>query len=378
MASNPERLRLWREAKAITSKVTAEGRATLNVAERARFDDLMAGIERIDAVGHNGRQPHAHLLRPESTRNPAMPSTFSELLSRNGSALIEHRALAIGTASAGGNLAPTGFVNELWRHLEAVSPVTSVARVFTTRDEANLEVPILATYGSAGSVAEGSAIAGTDPSFTQVTLNAHRYAQLIRASNTLLNSQAVNLDGFMGELFARNIDAVTGPLYAFGTGTTQPQGYAHGAGTAIVGGTAVGGAFTYDHLADMLTTLDSGYQSNAVWLFSPSAVGTLRKLKDDESRPLWQPSVAAGEPPTLFGRPVYVDRHLGAVATNGTSVVCMAPEAYAVRFGSGGIRVDRSDDAYFSTDEVAFRAVIATDARYLDPDSAVRFVGGSA
>jgi hypothetical protein len=56
----------------------------------------------------------------------------------------------------------------------------------------------------------------------------------------------------------------------------------------------------------------------------------------------------------------------------------MAPEAYALRFGGGGIRVDRSDDAYFSTDEVAFRAVVATDGQYLDSSAAVRFVGGSA
>jgi hypothetical protein len=136
--------------------------------------------------------------------------------------------------------------------------------------------------------------------------------------------------------------------------------------------------FTYDNLADMLSGLDSKYQASAVWLMSPSAVGTLRKFKDDESLPLWQPAMAAGEPPTLFGRPIYVDRHLGAVATGGTSVVVMGPSTFAIRFGGGGIRVDRSDDAFFSSDEVGFRTVVATDSNYLDTAGAVRFVGGTA
>jgi hypothetical protein len=56
----------------------------------------------------------------------------------------------------------------------------------------------------------------------------------------------------------------------------------------------------------------------------------------------------------------------------------MDPSAFALRFGGGGIRIDRSDDAFFSTDEVGFRAVVATDSQYLDNKAAVRFVGGTA
>jgi HK97 family phage major capsid protein len=379
-AAGRERLALLREAQAIsTSAIEAKRSPTSDELRRwkeliEKADDLQEEIYRLEESGQSIR---ASLYR-SGDHTMSAPSTLLELVNRSGSFVAERRALSLGTASAGGNTAPIGFVNSLYTHLQIVSPVQAVARVLTTDDEANLQVPTLATFGSAAAVAEGSALAGTDPTFGQVTLKAHRYAQLVRASNTLLSSQTVDLDSLMGEVFARNIDSVTGPLYAFGGGTTAPQGYASGAGSAVTGGTGVAGAFDFDDLADMLTGLDSTYQQSAVWLMSPSAVGTLRKLKDDESRPLWQPAMTAGEPPTLFGRPIYVDRHLGAVATGGTSVVVMDPSAFALRFGGGGIRIDRSDDAFFSTDEVGFRAVVATDSQYLDNKAAVRFVGGTA
>jgi len=375
-------MKVWRQAKAITSKAAAEARE-LTGQERRQLDELLAELDALDTARRSTRDAAIRAaVRPEPNRGTMTPTTFSELLSRNAAVTLpyverEVRALALGTASAGGNVSPAGFVNELYRALDLTSPVTAAARIFTTESESDLEVPTLTSWGSAASVAEGSALPGTDPTFGQVVLKAHRYAQLVKASNTLLNSQAVSLDPFMAELFARNIDAVTGPLYAHGTGTSQPQGYAHGAGSAIVGGTAVGGAFTADDLFNMYAALDSKYQSGAIWLLSPSAVGTLRKLKDDDLRPLWQPSLSAGDPPTLMGRPVFTDRHLGAVATNGTSVVVMDPSTFAIRFGGGGIRVDRSDDAFFETDEVGFRAVVATDSKYLDTAGAVRFVGGS-
>jgi len=375
MPSNPAAHAVWLEAKAITSAAAA-ARRELTAGERRTLDALLTRLDRLEGRTPN---PHPSVVRPEPQEGPEMtPNTFSEMFTRNGSAVAEYRALSIGTASAGGNTVPNGFVNELWRALEATSPVAAAARIFTTPDEADLDVPTLATQGSAVNVAEGSAIGGTNPTFGQIQLKAHRYAQLVRASNSLLNSNAVNLDSFMAELFANNLDAAVGGLWAFGTGTTEPQGYAHGAGSAVTGGTSVAGAFTSDNLADMLSGLDVKYQANAVFLASPSAVGTLRKLKDKDDRPLWQPSMALGEPATVLGRPVFTDRHLGAVETGGTSVVVMDPNAFAVRFGGGGVRIDRSDDIYFASDEVAFRAVIATDSKYLDTASAVRFVGGSA
>ena len=375
-----DRHSVWAEARRLIDDAVAEGRERLSVDEHHRFGSLMARLDELDGVGQTYDRSLFYRKGPDTVSTSTLANILSD---RDGAHLVryasrEQRALAVGNAAAGGNLAPQDFVNELWRHLETRSPVLANARVFATQGGRDLVIPTLSSWGSAVTAAEGSAIGGTDPAFGQLVLKDHKYGQIVRVSNELLADQAVGLEGFMAELFARNVDQLVGPLYAFGTGTTQPSGYASGAGSAITGGTGVAGAFTYNNLADAFASLDSGYQANAVWMMSPSAVGTLRKLTDTTGQPLWSAPVSADAPATLFGRPIAVDRHLSPVGVGGTSVVVLDPSAFAVRLADGGVIVDRSADAYFEYDQTGFRATVRTDSALLDADAAVRFVGGTA
>jgi HK97 family phage major capsid protein len=380
MSTNAARHAVWTQARKIIDDVVADGRDRPTLDEHRRIELLMADLDVLDGAVSTFDRSSLYRKGPDTVSTTTLANI---LASRDEQHLVryasrEQRALAVGTASAGGNLAPQDFVNELWRHLETRSPVIANARIFSTQGGRDLVIPTLTSWGSAVSAAEGSAIGGVDPTFGQTILRDHKYGQIVRVSNELLADQAVGLEGFMAELFARNVDQLVGPLYAFGTGTTQPQGYAYAAGSTITGGTGVAGRFTYNNLADAFSALDSGYQAGAIWMMSPSAVGTLRKLTDDNGQPLWQAPVSTDAPPTLFGRPIAVDRHLGAVATGGTSVVVIDPSAFAVRLADGGVIVDRSPDAYFEYDQTGFRATLRTDSALLDSDAAVRFVGGTA
>ena len=382
MSASAQRLAVWHQAKSIVDSAAAE-RRELTASERCRLDSHLARIDAMD----NATAPIAEwrsLVAPSDPPKVDPMSNVSTFIRSGGTGATtvpyeprEVRALNTVTGSAGGNTVPTDFVRSLWTHFEARSPILSAARVFTTVDGRDLEVPVLGSYGSAVSVAEGSTIAGTDPTFDKVTLNARKYAQLLRVSNELLADNGVSIESYLGEIFASAVDELVGPLYAFGGGTTEPQGYASGAGTTITGGTGVAGAFTYNDLADMLGALEPNHQRSAVYMMSPSAVTTLRKMTDLEGRPLWSPAVTAGDPATLFGRPVITDPHLAPVGIGGTAVVAVDPSAYAVRIVEG-LEVDRSADAFFSSDETAFRAILRTDADYLSDSAAVAFVGGTA
>ncbi len=377
---SPEQRAVWDAAKAITDAAVAANRE-LTAGEHRQLD---AHFKQLDALEAAVRNDVAALITPREPRIPNMNQTMTFLRSGGrGSTTVpyaapETRALDTVTSSAGGATVPDDFVRELWRHLEARSPILSAARVFATPAGRDLDVPILASTGTAVTATQGSAIGGTDPTFSTLQLKSFKFAQLLKVSGELLRDNGVQLESYFAEIFASNVDALVGPKYAFGTGTAEPSGYASGAGSAIIGGTGVAGAFSYDDLANMLGGLESNHQAGAFFMMSPSAVSTLRKLKDNEARPLWQPAMAAGEPATLFGRPVVTDPHLGSVAVGGTSVVCVDPQAFAVRVADGGLQVDRSADAFFSSDEVAFRAILRTDSGYLSDAAAVRFVGGTA
>jgi HK97 family phage major capsid protein len=66
-----------------------------------------------------------------------------------------------------------------------------------------------------------------------------------------------------------------------------------------------------------------------------------------------------------------------AVAVGAKSVIFGDLTAYVARIVRG-IRFERSDDRYFDTDEIAFRAVIRGDGGLLDSSGAVKHYLGAA
>ena len=93
---------------------------------------------------------------------------------------------------------------------------------------------------------------------------------------------------------------------------------------------------------------------------------------------MWQPNNIVDEPERLLGFPVYTSPSV-AVAGSAVKSVLFGnfPEAYIIR-DAGGVRLERSDDFQFDTDQVAFRAVIRTDGRGSYGKAIRAFVGGTS
>lgn len=60
-------------------------------------------------------------------------------------------------------------------------------------------------------------------------------------------------------------------------------------------------AVTADSLIDLVYTLNSAYRANGTFVMNSATTGAIRKLKDTTNQYLWQPSLIAGQPPTLHG-----------------------------------------------------------------------------
>jgi HK97 family phage major capsid protein len=72
-------------------------------------------------------------------------------------------------------------------------------------------------------------------------------------------------------------------------------------GSASVIGDADGGV---DGLIGLMYALHPFYRSRGVFMANGTTIGTLRKLQDANKNYIWQPSVQAGQPDTLLGRPI--------------------------------------------------------------------------
>lgn len=109
-----------------------------------------------------------------------------------------------------------------------------------------------------------------------------------------------------------------------------------------------------------------------------STAGAVRKIKTSEGQYIWQPSVIAGQPDTILGKPVLTDPNMPAIAASAESVAFGDFSQYFVRL-AGGIRFERSDEFAFGNDLVTFRALMRADAALVDLTGAIKtFTGGTA
>ncbi|MDV8146260.1 phage major capsid protein [Arthrobacter sp. B10-11] len=295
--------------------------------------------------------------------------------------LTEYRALSKGTASAGGNAVPTSMLSKLYEHLiETATLVRAGATVFNTDSGANMDIPVTTAHGTAALVAEAGTIGQSDPTFAKRTLGAYKYADLIIVSNELLTDSGVDMEGYLARMAGRAVGNALGAHLVTGTGGgTQPTGILTSATSGATSPTGTVGAPSFDTLSDLYYSVIAPYRNSpeAGWLVKDTTVAGLRKLKDTTGRYLWEPSIIAGQPDTIFGKPVYTDPNVPATGLNAKSVIFGDLSTYMVRLVNN-VRFERSDDFKFDSDQAAFRCIIRGDGILADQTGAVKFAVGAA
>ena len=294
---------------------------------------------------------------------------------RAGASENEIRALYSDTGTSG-TLIPTTFVRELYAYMEETSAVRQIARVFSTTGGETLEFPSVLAHGQGTQViAQGTAIGGTDPTFTEMTLGAYKFGQLVGVSRELLSDSGVDILGFLAQDLGYAVGRTVAPNYVTGAGSTGPKGVMVAAGTGVkTGGTLV--TVDFDDLIDLQHSVASPYRPSAVWLMNDSTAAQIRKLRAGAGDAagtvlgeyLWQPSVVAGQPDRLLGHPVYTDFSVAAQGSAARAVAFGDFSTFYVR-DAGQMRVERSDDYGFNTDTVYFRAVMRTDSDLRDSNA---------
>jgi HK97 family phage major capsid protein len=403
------RQKAWHEAKALMTRATDEKRE-LDGEEQAQLDRIWSDIDAKDVQIKDitaraqseretdiAREAYADLVRPVEA--PVVDAVDAFLRGQTSARFIdidirkaaaEKRAIRAGagvkelrdlstTAAAGGNTIPTSFERTLYDFLETVSGVRQIAQVITTTGGENLDLPRVASHGTAAIVGEGTAIAEADPSFAKVTLGAWKFGQLLQMSAELLQDSGVDIVGFAAADMGRALGRVTGAAYVSGTGSNQPQGVLTACGTGVTGGTGVAGVPTIANLTDLVYSLgDPGYRANASFLMRDATAGKIRNLVNTSGDFLWQPSVQAGQPDRLLGFPVVTDPAVAATAVNANSVAFGDFQAGFVIRDAGSIRIERSDDYAFANDLVTWRAVLRTDSDLRDANAIKLYRGGTA
>lgn len=253
----------------------------------------------------------------------------------------DNRAQGVTTGLGGGYTVPASFWAKVTETVKYYGDIINIAEVITTDTGADLPWPTNDDTSNIGArLSENTQISGQDITFGQKLLKAWVYtSKLLLVSYQLLQDTGVDIEAFIAKKAGQRIGRILNTEFTVGAGAgTMPQGFMVG---ATAGVTAAGAAaITFDDLMNLKFSVDKAYRqgSNVRWAMHDQVVLAVRKLKDSQNRPLWEPSQQVGEPDILLG---------AAISTNNDMSATIATTLKTVAFGdfSAGYAVRQAKDS---------------------------------
>ena len=376
-----KRAKAWDAAKAfLDSKRGADG--MMSAEDAATYDRMEADVvnlgreierlERQSAIDRELSQPVGKPLtaRPEPGADQGKTGTATDeykaaFWRTMRAKSVPHEvlnALQVGVESEGGYLAPDEYQRTLIEALEDQNIFRQLAHVIST-SSGDRKIPVVASKGTASWIDEEAAYPESDDSFGQVSIGAYKLATMLKVSEELLNDSVFDLPSYIAREFARRIGAAEEEAFFTGNGTGKPTGILNATGGAETGVTAASAtAITMDEVMDLYYSLRAPYRRNAVFIMNDSTIKAIRKLKNGNGDYLWQPSLTAGQPDTLLGRPVYTSSYMPAIAA-GNKTILFGDLGYYWVADRQGRSFKRLNELYAATGQVGFLASQRVDGK---------------
>lgn len=277
-------------------------------------------------------------------------------------------ALQEGTDSEGGYLVPDEFERTLVEALEEENVFRTLAHVIRT-SSGDRKIPVVASKGSASWVDEEGAYQESDDAFSQVSIGAYKLGTMIKVSEELLADSVFDLEAYISKEFARRIGSREEESFFNGDGKGKPLGILAATGGADVGVTAASAtAITADEVIDLFYSLKAPYRKNAVWLLNDATVKQIRKLKDSTGQYLWQPSLVAGTPDTILGRPVKTSAFMPTAAA-GAKTIAFGDFKYYWIADRQGRTFKKLSELFAATGQVGFMGTQRVDGKLILPEA---------
>ncbi|QYX58078.1 phage major capsid protein [Roseovarius sp. SCSIO 43702] len=281
-----------------------------------------------------------------------------------------------GTDSEGGYLAPVEWDRTITDKLVEVSPMRSIASVQSISTAGFKKLFNLRGTGS-GWVGETAARPETTtPTFGEMSFAPGEIYANPAATQAMLDDAEVDLEAWIAGEVQTEFAKQEGLAFVSGNGTNKPAGFltfAAGAGNAAtnpLGAIAVktaasATALDEDELLDLIYGVPSSYTDGARFVMNRTTMGVARKLRDNDGRQLWQPSMQAGQPSQLLGYPVTEMADMPDIAT-GTTPIAFGNFARAYLIvDRTGVRVQR--DPFTQKPYVLFYTTKRVGGGVVDP-----------
>ena len=341
------------------------------------FDNLTADIKRTEKQIEREKDMNAPANKPifsqygdDSQREDEAKSqieTYTRAFwkAQKGEVLTpeESRSLNTGTAEKGGYLVPESFAETIIMKCEEKSYIRDLA---TTSKSTSIEnLPVEGDDGENAWIDEEGTYPESDPTISQVQLAAWKTGRIIKVSEEAMQDTVPAIEGYVATKFSKSTTKAEESAFVSGDGVKKPTGFLE---TAEVGKTAASTtAFTADEIIDIEYSLDEDYAQNAYWMMNRNTLSMVRKLKDADGNYIWSKGLA-GEPDTLDGYPIRVNKHMPDVAT-GTKPIAFGDFSYYHIKDRLVMDLKRLDEKYSDTGHIGFRITKRVDGKLVLPEA---------
>lgn len=389
-----ERKSIFDEATKLRQKIEGEEKREMTTEERQKYDRMFEDIEKKSKqiedleremnvqsrVSGDSLEDAGGSGMSDEERKEKVNGAFRSFLKHGISGMgeeerqimaerfgpVEGRAQSAGTGSEGGYTVPEGFYNRIIEAMKAYGGMReSRATILRTATGNDLPMPTINDTGNIGAIlGENTQVGEQDVTFAQKTLGAYTYtSKLIRVSLQLLQDSAFDMEAFLARILAERIGRATNAHFTTGTGTSQPEGIVTGSAAGLTA--AATGAVTYAELMELKHAVNRAYRQNAQWMFNDNTLLAIKKLTDGNSRPLWSPGIAAGEPDRFDGDRYVVNDDMADMATSSKPIIYGDFSAYFIR-DVLGIQLLRLNERYADYLQVGFLAFSRHDGLLAD------------
>lgn len=274
------------------------------------------------------------------------------------------------TGADGGYTVPTETATSVIDALKAFGGMRQVATVISTATGSPMNWPTSdGTQEEGELLAESEEANDADVKFGTIPLGVFKFSsKVVTVPIELLQDSGVNLEAFINKRLQTRLGRITNKKFTNGTGNNEPKGLMASVGVGVTGA-AVNP--TFNDLVDLIHSVDPAYRDNGKFMFADMTLRDLKKLTDDQKRPIWLPGYALKEPDTINGYGYSINQDVVTAASGKTPIVFGDLSYYVIRDALALQMYRFSDSAYAKKGQVGFLMFLRSGGTWTD-------VGGAA
>lgn len=281
-------------------------------------DALKQITERLDKIEVKaGRLPAPSINRGGGDDLSVERKAFHAYLQRGN--LIpeaEAKALTVSSDPNGGYLAPAEVSSEIIKDIVSMSPMRSVSSVRSISTDSVIYPKRNPMGNATWDTMDTSATPETTSTamFGQLEVVTKGCSTFVDIPNSLL-ADAPAVEAEVRAAIAEDFAKKESTAFVLGAGLNDPEGVMTNADISFWSA----GAATLtspDPLIKLLYSFQPEYRNTGMWAMNGTTLGVLRTLADTTGQKFWQPSLQAGQPEMILGRPVLEVVDMPDIAAN--------------------------------------------------------------